>query len=205
MTREEKYRKLDEKRPLKYGSHRESILRKERFQKKIRDLVKEIPYKEFDDLLNDFIRLSYVEYYDTDRYDVNIIVCKIDNEYYTLVKGYSYELFKKTRNIVSLKESFGFRLDDFLFLMDEMDSIRDKISSLVTMGFDLWDKYVQEEKNDEYKNSFKRDKNIGDEVTKFWKYAEKSSIDETGLNIEEVLDHLFTKRSYIIKEKKIGI
>lgn len=198
MTREEKYRKLDEKRPLKYGSHRESILRKERFQKKIRNLVKEIPYKEFDYLLNDFIRLSYVGN-DPDRYDVNVIVCKIDNEYYTLVKGYSYELFKKTRKIVSLKESFGFRLDDFLFLIDEMDSIRDKISSLVMKSIDLWDKYIREERNDEYRNSFKKDKNIGDEVTKFWEYAEKSSIDETGLNIEEVLDHLFTKRSYIIE------
>lgn len=198
MTREEKYKKLDEKRPLKYGSHRESILRRENYQRKVRSLIKEIPYKEFDELLREFERCSRLGKDATSNIGVQVIVGNYNEDHYVLVKEYSYELFKEVvgsdpHNLA------GFYLPDFLYMREEFESILYKISDLKNMGIDLWDDYIREEKNEEYL-SFKKDYNVYWECNKFEKYMEKTSLEVTGLSIEDVLCD-FTERREILEMK----
>ena len=198
MTREEKYKKLDEKRPLKYGSHRESILRRENYQRKVRSLIKEIPYEKFDELLREFERCSRLGKDATSNIGVQVIVGNYNEDHYVLVKEYSYELFKEVvgsdpHNLA------GFYLPDFLYMREEFESILYKISDLKNMGIDLWDDYIREEKNEEYL-SFKKDYNVYWECNKFEKYMEKTSLEVTGLSIEDVLCD-FTERREILEMK----
>ena len=198
MTREEKYKRLDEKRPLKYGSHRESILRRENYQRKVRSLIKEIPYEKFDELLREFERCSRLGKDATNNIGVQVIVGNYNEDHYVLVKEYSYELFKEVvgsdpHNLA------GFYLPDFLYMREEFESILYKISDLKNMGIDLWDDYIREEKNEEYL-SFKKEYNVYWECNKFEKYMEKTSLEVTGLSIEDVLCD-FTERSVILEMK----
>jgi hypothetical protein len=196
MTREEKYKRLDEKRPLKYGSHRESILRRENYQRKVRSLIKEIPYEKFDELLREFERCSRLGKDATNNIGVQVIVGNYNEDHYVLVKEYSYELFKEIvgsdpHNLA------GFYLPDFLYMREEFESILYKISELKNMGIDLWDDYIREEKNEEYL-SFKKEYNVYWECNKFEKYMEKTSLEVTGLSIEDVLCD-FTERREILE------
>lgn len=196
MTREEKYKRLDEKRPLKYGSHRESILRRENYQRKVRSLIEEIPYKEFDELLREFEICSRLGKDATDNEDIQVIVGSYNEDHYVLVKEYSYELFKEVvgsdpHNLA------GFYLPDFLYFKDDLESILNKISDLKTKGIDLWDNYIREEKNEEYL-SFKKEYNVYWECNKFEEYMKKTSLEVTGLSIEDVL-YDFTPRGEILE------
>lgn len=198
MTREEKYKRLDEKRPLKYGSHRESILRKENYQRKVRSLIKEIPYERFDELIREFERCSRLGKDATSNIEVQVIVGNYNEDHYVLVKEYSYELFKEIvgsdpHNLA------GFYLPDFLYMREEFESIIYKISDLKNMGIDLWDDYIRDEKNEEYL-SFKKEYNVYWECNKFEKYMEKTSLEVTGLSIEDVLRD-FTERREILEMK----
>ena len=199
MTREEKYKRLDEKRPLKYGSHRESILRKENFQRKVRSLIKEIPYKEFDELLREFEICSRLGKDATDNEDIQVIVCSYNEDHYVLVKEYSYELFKEVvgsdpHNLA------GFYLPDFLYLKDDLESILNKIRDLRVKEDYLWGKYVREEKNEEYNMSISGGPNVYAECNKFEEYMKKTSLEVTGLSIEDVL-YDFTPRGEILEMK----
>jgi hypothetical protein len=201
MTREEKYKRLDEKRPLKYGSHRESILRRENYQRKVRSLIKEIPYKEFDELLREFEICSRLGKDATDNEDIQVIVGSYNEDHYVLVKEYSYELFKEVvgsdpHNLA------GFYLPDFLYLKDDLESILNKISDLKMRSSRLWDDYIHEEKNEEYTENL--NSNGGPsayyECNKFIKHMERTSLEVIGLSIEDVLCD-FTPRSEILEMK----
>nr|DAV98811.1 MAG TPA: hypothetical protein [Bacteriophage sp.] len=198
MTREEKYKRLDKKRPLKCGSHRESILRRENYQRKVRSLIKEIPYEKFDELLREFERCSRLGKDATSNIEIQVIVGNYNEDHYVLVKEYSYELFKEVvgsdpHNLA------GFYLPDFLYMREEFESILYKVSDLKNMGIDLWDEYIREEKNEEYLN-FKKEYNVYWECSKFEKYMEKTSLEVTGLSIEDVLCD-FTQRRVILEMK----
>ena len=201
MTREEKYKKLDEKRPLKYGSHRESILRKENYQRKVRSLIKKLPYDKFDELLREFERCSRLGKDATDDKDVQVIVGNYLEYHYVLVKEYSYELFKEVvgsdpHNLA------GFYLPDFLFMKEELESIFEKFDYLKEMGWYLWRTYIHEEKNEEYKKSFMDGPSIEEECNKFIGYMNKTSLEVTGLSLSRVLCN-FTGRSEILELKTI--
>lgn len=201
MTREEKYKRLDEKRPLKYGSHRESILRKENYQRKVRSLIKKLPYDKFDELLREFERCSRLGKDATDNSEIQVIVGNYNEDHYILVKEYSYELFKEVvgsdpHNLV------GFYLPDFLFMKEELESIFEKFDYLKEMGWYLWRTYIHEEKNEEYKKSFGDGPSIEEECNKFISYMNKTSLEVTGLSISRVLRN-FTGRSEILELKTI--
>lgn len=201
MTREEKYKRLDEKHPLKYGSHRESILRKENYQRKVRSLIKNLPYDKFDELLREFERCSRLGKDATDDKDVQVIVGNYMEYHYILVKEYSYELFKEIvgsdpHNLA------GFYLPDFLFMKEELESIFEKFDYLKEMGWYLWRTYIHEEKNEEYKKSFRDGPSIEEECNKFISYMNKTSLEVTGLSISRVLRN-FTGRSEILELKTI--
>lgn len=201
MTREEKYKKLDEKRPLKYGSHRESILRKENYQRKVRSLIKKLPYDKFDELLREFERCSRLGKDATDDKDVQVIVGNYMEYHYVLVKEYSYKLFKEIvgsdpHNLA------GFYLPDFLFMKEELESIFEKFDYLKEMGWYLWRTYIHEEKNEEYKKSFRDGPSIEEECNKFIGYMNKTSLEVTGLSLSRVLCN-FTGRSEILELKTI--
>lgn len=201
MKREEKYKRLDEKRPLKYGSHRESILRRENYQRKVRSLIKKLPYDKFDELLREFERCSRLGKDATDDKDVQVIVGNYMEYHYVLVKEYSYELFKEVvgsdpHNLA------GFYLPDFLFMKEELESIFEKFDYLKEMGWYLWRTYIHEEKNEEYKKSFRDGPSIEEECNKFIGYMNKTSLEVTGLSISRVLCN-FTGRSEILELKTI--
>ena len=201
MTREEKYKRLDEKHPLKYGSHRESILRRENYQRKVRSLIKKLPYDKFDELLREFERCSRLGKDATDDKDVQVIVGNYMEYHYVLVKEYSYELFKEIvgsdpHNLA------GFYFPDFLFMKEELESIFEKFDYLMEMGWYLWRTYIHEEKNEEYKKSFRDGPSIEEECNKFIGYMNKTSLKVTGLSISQVLCD-FTCRSEILELKTI--
>lgn len=201
MKREEKYKRLDEKRPLKYGSHRESILRKENYQRKVRSLIKKLPYDKFDELLREFERCSRLGKDATDDKDVQVIVGNYMEYHYVLVKEYSYELFKEVvgsdpHNLA------GFYLPDFLSMKEELESIFEKFDYLKEMGWYLWRTYIHEEKNEEYKKSLGDGPSIEEECNKFISYMNKTSLEVTGLSISRVLRN-FTGRSEILELKTI--
>ena len=115
MTREERYKRLDEKNPLKYGSHRESLLRYERYVKKYNSMVKRLPGdKDINKVIDIFLETSTSGSFIEDS-KCKIVICKVGDFQLNLSKGYTYELVKDNPKVKIESEIGFYSLNDFLF------------------------------------------------------------------------------------------
>lgn len=164
MTREERYKRLDEKSPLKYGSHRESLLRYERNVKKYNSMVSRLPGDDdldrvIDTFLDRSLRWSFIE-----DDECKIVICKVNDFQLNLVKGYTYELVRYHPNI-KIQGKVGFySLNDFLVSASCACELCDKLDDLSREALDWWVYYIGEEKNEEYRSKFDSKKSIGEYV-----------------------------------------
>ena len=164
MTREEKYRKLDEKSPLKYGSHRESLLRYERYVKKYNSMIKRLPSdKDINKLVDIFLEKS-TRGSSIEDSECKIVICKVKDFQLNLVKGYTYELIRDNPK-VKIESKIGFySLSDFLFSVSFVCELTDSLDDLYSEELNWWCDYIREEKNKEYRDKLDSKKSIGEYV-----------------------------------------
>ena len=199
MTREERYKRLDEKRPLKYGSHRESLLRYERYVKKYNSMVSRLPGNDdLDRVIDTFLYgTSFGSSIEDD--ECKIIICKVGDFQLNLVRGYTYELVRDNPKI-KIESKIGFNsLIDFLSASSCAYELWDRLDDLSEEALDWWIGYIKEEKNEEYWRKFDSKKAIGDYV---WetrcKFSDKF-MNIFGLDLFN-MGASFERRNWIIKE-----
>lgn len=199
MTQEERYKRLDEKSPLKYGSHRESLLRYERYVKKYNSMVKKLPGdKDIDEVIDIFLetatRGSFIE-----DSECKIVICRVNDFQLNLCKGYTYELVKDNPK-VKIESGIGFySLSDFLFAVSCAYELCDRLDELSEEALGWWVDYIKEEKNGEYRSKFDSKKSIGEYV---WEIRNKFSdkfMNIFGLDLFN-MGTSFERRNWIVKK-----
>lgn len=165
MTREEKYRKLDEKRPLKYGSHRESLLRYERYVKKYNSMIKRLPGdKDINKVIDIFLETS-TRGSSIEDSECKIVICRVKDFQLNLVNGYTYELIKDNPK-VKIESKVGFySLRDFLSSVSCVCELTDRLDDLYGEELNWWCDYIREEKNKEYRDKLDSKKSIGEFIS----------------------------------------
>lgn len=199
MTREERYKRLDEKRPLKYGSHRESLLRYERYVKKYNSMVKKLPGdKDIDEVIDIFLetatRGSFIE-----DSECKIVICKVNDFQLNLSKGYTYELVKDNPKIKIEREIGFYSLNDFLFATSCAYDLCDRLDDLSEKALDWWVDYIKEENNEEYYRKFDSKKSIGEYVREISDKFSDKFMNIFGLDLFNIGTR-FHRRNWIIKE-----
>lgn len=199
MTREERYKRLDEKNPLKYGSHRESLLRYERYVKKYNSMVKRLPGdKDINKVIDIFLEKSTSGSFIEDS-KCKIVICKVNDFQLNLSKGYTYELVKDNPKVKIDSEIGFYSLNDFLFAVSCAYELCDRLDCLSEEAFDWWTDYLMEEKNEEYQSKIDSKKSIGEYL---WEIRGKFSDKFTnifGLDLFN-MGASFERKNWIIKE-----
>lgn len=202
MTREERYKRLDEKSPLKYGSHRESLLRYERSVKKYNSMVSRLPGNDdLDRVIDTFLcGSSFGSSIEDD--ECKIIICKVGDFQLNLVRGYTYELVRDNPKI-KIESKIGFHsLIDFLSASSCAYELCDRLDDLSEEALDWWVDYIKEEKNDEYRSKFDSKKAIGEYVWEIrCKFSDKF-MNIFGLDLFNI-GTFIERRNWII-EKVLG-
>ena len=187
MTREERYKKLDEKRPLKYGSHRESLLRYERYVKKYNSMVKKLPGdKDIEDLISKFSKVSVLGK-TIDKSDrCRIVICKLKDSQLYLAKGYTYEWANEILGLKAKNRVGFYSLEDFLMSCDYIRSIELRLNLLHTKSYIWWETYKMNEKNEEYISKLNNKKPIGEYIEEFRDKLEAKFMDKFGLDVFDI-------------------
>ena len=165
MTREERYKRLDENSPLKYGSHRESLLRYERYVKKYNSMIKRLPGdKDINKVIDIFLETS-TRGSSIEDSECKIVICRVKDFQLNLVKGYTYELIKDNPK-VKIESKVGFySLSDFLFSVSCACELTDRLDDLYSEELNWWCDYIREEKNKEYRDKLDSKKSIGEFIS----------------------------------------
>lgn len=165
MTREERYKRLDEKSPLKYGSHRESLLRYERYVKKYNSMIKRLPGdKDINKVIDIFLETS-TRGSSIEDSECKIVICRVKDFQLNLVNGYTYELIKDNPK-VKIESKVGFySLRDFLSSVSCVCELTDRLDDLYGEELNWWCDYIREEKNKEYRDKLDSKKSIGEFIS----------------------------------------
>lgn len=202
MTREERYKRLDEKNPLKYGSHRESLLRYERYVKKYNLMVSRLPGDDdLDRVIDTFLgRASFGSFIEDD--ECKIVTCKVGDFQLNLVREYTYELVRDSPKI-KIEGKIGFHsLIDFLSASSCAHELCDRLDDLYSEALDWWVDYVKEEKNEEYWIKFESKKSIGEYVWEIRSKFTDKFMNIFGLDLFSMGTYI-DRRNWVI-EKVLG-